>query len=312
MAQTVSDFVIHRLHQWGIRLIYGYPGDGINGLMGALNRAQGHVDFVQTRHEEQAAFMACAHAKFTGEVGICMATSGPGAIHLLNGLYDASMDHQPVVAIIGQQATTALGSDYQQEVDLISLFKDVAYHYVHMCATPAQARHLVDRAMRIAKAERTVTCIIFPNDIQTMDAVEFPPRKHGTTVSGIGHARARIVPDDGELRRAAGILNEGDPKFEASQNLPDFGYAEYAQSLGFEGIVMKSPDDVISGWERALTARRPVLVEAYTDPEVPPLPPHITFEQARNYAESLLKGDPHRWRAIKQSVKDLWGGIVGT
>jgi pyruvate dehydrogenase (quinone) len=110
--------------------------------------------------------MACAHAKFTGEVGVCLATSGPGAIHLLNGLYDAKLDHQPVLAIVGQQHRAALGGNYQQEVDLLSLFKDVAREYVHMCSTPAQMRHLVDRAMRIAMSERSVTCIIVPNDIQ--------------------------------------------------------------------------------------------------------------------------------------------------
>src|SRR5256714_14783081 len=130
MAKTVSDFVAGRLLEWGVRRIYGYPGDGINGIMGALNRAGSNIDFIQTRHEESAAFMACAHAKFTGETGVCLATSGPGAIHLLNGLYDASMDHQPVVAIVGQSATTAIGGDYQQEVDLQALFKDVARNYV--------------------------------------------------------------------------------------------------------------------------------------------------------------------------------------
>ena len=156
-----------------------------------------------------AAFMACAHAKFTGEVGICLATSGPGAIHLLNGLYDAKMDHQPVVAIVGQQARAALGGDYQQEVDLITLFKDVAHEYVHMASTPAQVRHLVDRAIRIAKAERTVTCLIFPNDLQEMPAVEKPPRKHGTVHSGIGYSPPRVVPQDKDLRRAADVLNSG-------------------------------------------------------------------------------------------------------
>src|SRR3954465_14626379 len=130
MAETTSDFLIKRLHEWGVRRIYGYPGDGINGIMGALDRANNAIDFVQVRHEEMAAFMACAHAKFTGEVGVCMATSGPGAIHLLNGLYDAKLDHQPVVAIVGQQPRPALGGHYQQEVDLASLFKDVAHEYV--------------------------------------------------------------------------------------------------------------------------------------------------------------------------------------
>src|SRR3954451_21457553 len=132
MSQTASDFLVERLYNWGVRRVFGYPGDGINGVVGALGRAQEKISFIQARHEEMAALMACGHAKFTGEVGVCVATSGPGAIHLANGLYDAKMDHQPVLAIVGQQARTALGGDYQQEVDLLSLFKDVAHEYVHM------------------------------------------------------------------------------------------------------------------------------------------------------------------------------------
>ena len=589
VSKTVSDFVIQRLHEWGVRTIYGYPGDGINGLMGAMRRAEDRIRFIQTRHEELAAFMACGHAKFTQDVGVCMATSGPGAIHLLNGLYDAAMDHQPVVAIIGQQARSAIGTDYQQEVDLISLFKDVAHHYVHMCSVPSAARHLIDRAVRIAKAERTVTCVVFPNDIQEEDAVESPEREHGTAFTGIGFPRARIIPHDDDLRRAAAVLNEGervamlvgagaigaeeevaavadllgagvakallgravladdlpfvtgpigllgseptdtmmrkcdtllmvgssfpyaeflpkegdargvqidikprmlglrypmevnlhgdagetlralqpllerkrdrdwresieknvaawwdtledramgeanpinpqrvfwelsprlpdrciitadsgsaahwwardlkirpgmmaslsgnlasmgpalpyalaakfthpdrpvvacvgdgamqmnginvlitatkywpewrdprlivlvldngdlnqvtweqrvmqgDPKFEASQNLPRFDYGEYARMLGFEAVVMAKPADVGPGWDAAMamSASRPVLVHAHVDPEVPPLPPHISFEQAQNFLSSMIKGDPHRWRMIKQSAKDL-------
>src|SRR5438067_13620480 len=187
-TQTVSDFLITRINEWGLKRIYGYPGDGINGIIGAIDRANGSVEYVQVRHEEIAALMACALAKFTGEVGICLATSGPGAIHLLNGLYDAKMDHAGVVAIVGQQARAALGGDYQQEVDLMSLFKDVAHEYVHMAASPTQIRHLVDRAVRTALAERTVTCIILPNDVQELEAVETPPRKHGTLLSGVGYS----------------------------------------------------------------------------------------------------------------------------
>ncbi|MGI8955358.1 MAG: thiamine pyrophosphate-requiring protein [Chthoniobacterales bacterium] len=209
MSDTVSDHLIKRITEWGLRRIYGFPGDGINGIIGAIARADDKVDYVQVRHEEMAAFMACAHAKFTGEVGICLATSGPGAIHLLNGLYDAKMDHQPVVAIVGQQARSALGGSYQQEVDLISLFKDVAHEYVHMASVPGQVRHLVDRAIRIAIAERTVTCIIFPNDIQEMEAVEKPPRKHGTVHSGLGYSAPRVVPQEKDLRHAADVLNSG-------------------------------------------------------------------------------------------------------
>ena len=589
MSKTVSDFVIERLHEWGVRTIYGYPGDGINGLMGALRRAEDRVRFIQARHEELAAFMACGHAKFTQEVGVCMATSGPGAIHLLNGLYDASMDHQPVVAIIGQQARSALGSDYQQEVDLISLFKDVAHQFVQMCSVPSQARHLIDRAVRIAKAERCVTCVIFPNDIQEESAVESPDRKHGTTFSGVGFPRVRVIPHDDDLRRAAEALNagervamlvgagalgaqaevaavaellgagvakallgravladdlpyvtgaigllgtepsdtmmrecdtllmvgssfpyseflpkqgqargvqidikprmlglrypmevnlhgdsaetlralqpllqrkrdrgwresieanvadwwetlerramveanpinpqrvfwelsprlpdrciitadsgssanwwardlkvrpgmmaslsgnlatmgpalpyalaakfthpdrpvvacvgdgamqmnginvlvtaskywqewqdprlivlvldngdlnqvtweqrvmEGDPKFEASQNLPPFDYGGFARMLGFEAVVMAKADDVGPGWDAAMamSVERPVLVHAHVDPEVPPLPPHISLEQAKQFLSSMVKGDPNWWRMAKQSAKDL-------
>src|SRR5437588_2667677 len=153
MAELVSDFLLKRLSEWGIKRIYGYPGDGINGILGGLERHQDLFEFVQVRHEEMAAFMATAHAKFTDEVGVCLATSGPGAIHLLNGLYDAKTDHQPVVAIVGQSALPAIGGNYQQEVDLISLFKDVAGEYVYMASSPVQMRHLIDRAMRIALTE---------------------------------------------------------------------------------------------------------------------------------------------------------------
>lgn len=210
MGTTVSDQLLQRLHEWGVRRVYGYPGDGINGLMGAFDRLGERMQFIQARHEELAAFMATAHAKFTGETGVCMATSGPGAIHLLNGLYDAKADHQPVVAIVGQQARAALGGDYQQEVDLISLFKDVAHEFVHMATVPAQMRHLVDRAMRIARDQRTVTCIIVPNDLQEMDAVEKPPRKHGTVHTGIGITAKQVVPNEDDLRAAANVLNAGE------------------------------------------------------------------------------------------------------
>lgn len=206
---TASDYLVQRLFDWDVRRIYGYPGDGINGVMGALNREKEKVQFIQTRHEEEAAFMAVAHAKFTGEVGVCIATSGPGAIHLLNGLYDAKLDHQPVVAIVGQQASSALGADYQQEVDLISLFKDVAHHYVQMATGAGQIRQLVDRAIRIALAERSVTCIILPSDVQEMDAVPSPERHHGTTFTGLGFSRPDIVPNRDDLRRAAEVLNAG-------------------------------------------------------------------------------------------------------
>jgi pyruvate dehydrogenase (quinone) len=591
MSLTVGDHIVERLKAWGVRTIFGYPGDGINGVITALDRAKESIRFIQTRHEESAAFMACAHAKFTGEVGVCLATSGPGAIHLLNGLYDAQMDHQPVVAIVGQSARTAIGADYQQEVDLVSLFKDVAHNYVHQCMVPAQARHLIDRAMRIAFAERTVTCVIVPNDVQELEAVETPPHEHNTTLTGIGFHRGVLVPSDYDLNAAAEILNSGervailvgagalgaedeviatadklgagvakallgkavvpddlsyvtgpmgllgskasdemmqhcdtlfmigssfpyveflpkegkvkavqievaprnlslrypmdvalhgdarntlrallpyleykrdrawrarieewtrhwweilkerayadadpinpqrvfwelskqlpdqaiitadsgstagwwardlvlrdgmmaslsgnlatmgpavpyaaaakfaypgrpviacvgdgamqmlgnselitiaehfqewpDPrlvivvlnngdlnmvtweqrvmagakKFEPSQDLPAFPYARYAQLLGLAGVEVASPDQLPSAIERAFASDRPVVVECHTDPETPPLPPHVTWEQGNHLMRALFKGDPNRWRIVKQAAKQMWATI---
>jgi len=208
---TTGQFVLQRLaDDWGVRRIYGYPGDGINGIIGGFHEVGDRLEFTQVRHEEIASFAACAHAKFTGEVGVCMATSGPGAIHLLNGLYDAKLDHQPVVAIIGQQARMSLGSEYQQEVDLVSLYKDVASQFVEVCMVPEQAAHLVDRAMRIAKATRSPACIIIPNDVQELP-YSAPPRAHGAVPSSSAAIRRpHVVPDDVALREAADILNAGE------------------------------------------------------------------------------------------------------
>ncbi len=592
MSETVGDFVMQRLYGWGVRTVYGYPGDGINGFLGAFERASDKLRFVQVRHEELAAFMATAHAKFSGQVGVCMATSGPGAIHLLNGLYDAAKDNQPVVAIVGQQKRISLGADYQQEVDLQRLFGDVARQFCETCMHPAQARTLIDRAFRIALGTRSVTCVVFPNDVQEEDAVMSAPREHGAVYTGLGYTEGRVIPHDRDLDRAAKLLNDasrvailvgagalgasrevaeaadrlgagvakallgkavlpddlpyvtgaigllgtkpsdlmmqncdallmigtsfpysewlpsegqaravqidlfhrklgirypvdvllhgdareslqallprlerktdrawragieaavaewwqvlearahvaadpinpqyvfwalsprlpdgciltadsgsstnwwardlklragmmaslsgnlatmgpgmpyalaakfvhphrpviatagdgamqmngnnvlidvakywqewqdprfivlvlnngdlnqvtweqrvmaGDPKFPDSQQLPEFSFAGYARMLGLEGIEMRTPADVGPGWDAALAARRPVVVEAFTDPEVPPLPPHIEVRQARKLMESLIKGDPRRWRVIKQSAKEMWAGLV--
>jgi pyruvate dehydrogenase (quinone) len=592
VSQTVSDFIVQRLREWGVDTIYGYPGDGINGMMAALRRSENRPRFIQTRHEEIAAFCAGAHAKFTGRVGVCLSTSGPGAIHLLNGLYDARMDHQPVVAIVGQQARTALGSEYQQEVDLASLFKDVAQHFCQFVVHPAQVRHVVDRAVRIALAERAVTCIILPNDLQDEVAVQTPPRKHGTAVSSVGFQRGRVIPAQDDLERAAAVLNSGqrvamlvgagalgssaevlevaqrlgagvakallgkaavpddipyvtgsigllgtkpsdelmqkcdtllmvgssfpyaewlpkegqargvqvdiaprmlglrfpmevnlhgdvgetlrallplleqktdlsfreeiersvaewwkvlearamneakpinpqrifwelsprlpdrciltadsgscanwwardlkirpgmmaslsgnlatmgpalpyamaakfaypdrpvvaaigdgamqmlgnsvlitlaahyrewsdprvlvivlnngdlnmvtweqrvmtgDAKFPVSQDLPQFPYARYAQMLELEGIEVGRPEEIAPALERGLACDRPCVIEFHTDPEVPPLPPHITLEQANHYMASIMKGDPGRWHMVNQSLKDIWSGIT--
>jgi pyruvate dehydrogenase (quinone) len=582
---NTAEFMLNRLANWGVKRIYGYPGDGINGLLGAFHEVGDRIEFTQTAHEEIAAFAACAHAKFTGEVGVCMATSGPGAIHLLNGLYDAKLDHQPVVAIVGQQQRMGLGGHYQQEVDLGSLYKDVASEYVQVLMVPQQAPHLIDRAIRIAKATRSVTCIIVPDDVAEADYEE-PPRAHGAVFSEIGFPNPpRVVPEEADVRRAAEVLNEGervamligagafdaadevkevadllgcgvakalngraalpddlpfvtgsigllgtkpsndmmencdtlfmvgssfpysewlpepgqargvqididgkmigirypmevnligdsketlraliphlrrkenrswreqieenvrrwweilaersmqdaqplnpqkvfhelsprlperciltgdsgsstnwwarhlklrdgmmaalsgtlatmcpgvpyalaakfaypnrpviasmgdgamqmlginamidvakywerwsdprlivlvlnnrdlnqvtweqrvlagDPKLETSQNLPDFPFARYAEMLGFKGIRVDSPDQVADAWDEALGADRPVVYEAITDPEVPPLPPHIRFEQAASLAQAMAKGEPHTLRIAMQSLK---------
>jgi pyruvate dehydrogenase (quinone) len=208
MAQKIGDFFWERMHQWGVRVVFGYPGDGINGFFGAMNRADGKIKFIQARHEEMAAFMASAYAKFSGKLGVCIATSGPGASHLLTGLYDARMDHMPVLAIAGQQARTAIGAHYQQELDLKTMFKDVAGAFVQEASAPAQVRHLADRAIRIAVGERKVTALIFPNDLQEL-AYQDPPRKHGAVHSGIGYSVPKIVPYERDLQRAADVLNAG-------------------------------------------------------------------------------------------------------
>jgi len=213
---SVSDFLIERLHAWGVRRIFGYPGDGINGIIGAIDRFQkehenegGALDFVQVRHEEEAAFMATAHAKFTGELGVCLATSGPGAIHLLNGLYDAKGDHVPVLAITGQAATSAIGSEYQQEVDLQNLYKDVASEYLCTLMNPNQVPHAVDRAVRAALGARTVTALFFPKDLQEESMPKSAPRKMNFNHSGTGQSLARLIPYDDDLQRAANVLNAG-------------------------------------------------------------------------------------------------------
>ncbi len=209
MSRTVGDFIVSRLHEWGVRHIFGYPGDGINGVIEALNRAGNRPKFIQARHEEMAAFMASAYAKFTGDLGVCMATSGPGATHLITGLYDALLDHQPVLAITGQQARNALGGQYQQELDLVSMFKDVAGAYVQQASSAAQVRHLIDRAVRIALAERRPTVVVLPNDLQDESYAD-PPRAHGTLRSGVGYIRPKTVPYEIDLDRAAAVLNAGE------------------------------------------------------------------------------------------------------
>ena len=208
MSDTVGDFVIERLHDWGVRLMFGYPGDGINGVFAALQRVEGRIAYVQVRHEEMAAFMASAYAKFSGEMGVCISTGGPGASHMVTGLYDAKFDHQPVLAITGQAAQTIRGAHYQQELNLDRLFADVA-DYVQEVGTPSQARHVIDQACRVAQAHRAPCVVVLPADVQLQKMVQ-PPREHGFVRSGVGYVRPKVVPYDAELRRAADVLNAGE------------------------------------------------------------------------------------------------------
>lgn len=210
MAKRTSDFFVERLKTWGVTRIYGYPGDGINGVLGALQRAERAgegIEFIQVRHEEMAAFMAVAHAKFTGEMGVCLSTGGPGATHLITGLYDAKLDHMPVLAIVGQAEATIRGATYQQEINLDRMFADVA-DFVQEAAAPAQVRHLVDRGVRIAKARNGVTALILPKDIQD-ETWQEPARAHGFTRSGPGYTRPRVIPHEADLAAAAAVLNAG-------------------------------------------------------------------------------------------------------
>ncbi|MDN3358633.1 thiamine pyrophosphate-requiring protein [Actinomadura sp. DC4] len=208
-STTVADHVLERLRGWGVEKVFGYPGDGINGLLAAWGRADDRPRFIQSRHEEMSAFEAVGYAKFTGRVGVCAATSGPGAIHLLNGLYDAKLDHVPVVAIVGQTDRSAIGGSYQQEVDLLSLFKDVASEYVQMVTVPEQLPNVLDRAIRTAMAEHAPTAIIIPADVQEL---EYSPPTHAFKMvpSSIGVDWPAPVADGEAIRRAAEVLNSGE------------------------------------------------------------------------------------------------------
>ncbi|MEV0068546.1 thiamine pyrophosphate-requiring protein [Amycolatopsis sp. NPDC050768] len=210
MTTTVADYVLQRLREWDVEQVFGYPGDGINGLVTAFGAAGNDPRFVQARHEEMAAFEAVGYAKFSGRVGVCAATSGPGAIHLLNGLYDAKLDHVPVVAIVGQTARSAMGGSYQQEVDLQALFKDVASEYLVEVNVPEQLPNALDRAIRTALAQRAPTALIIPADVQELP---YSPPGHEfkhVPSSPPGHPRAKVVPPDEELTRAAEVLNSGE------------------------------------------------------------------------------------------------------
>ncbi|MFJ2924660.1 thiamine pyrophosphate-requiring protein [Streptomyces massasporeus] len=209
MSAKVADHVLQRLREWGVEQVFGYPGDGINGLLAAWGRAENEPRFVQSRHEEMSAFQAVGYAKFSGRLGVCAATSGPGAIHLLNGLYDAKLDHVPVLAIVGQTHRTAMGGSYQQEVDLHTLYKDVASEFVETVTVPEQLPNVLDRAIRTAYARRCPTAIIIPGDVQELDYAP-PTHEFKMVPSSLDRSAWTAVPSDESVRRAAEILNSGD------------------------------------------------------------------------------------------------------
>src|SRR5690348_2753789 len=207
-SQTVADYLLSRLREWGVDKVFAFPGDGINGVLAAFGKAGNEPKFIQARHEEMSAFEAVGYAKFSGKVGVCMATSGPGAIHLLNGLYDAKLDHVPVVAIVGQTNRSAMGGSYQQEVDLLSLFKDVASDYIQMVTVPEQLPNVLDRAIRVAQSERAPTALIIPSDVQELP-YSAPTHAFKMVPSSLGIEWPAVAPDDAAIARAAAVLNEG-------------------------------------------------------------------------------------------------------
>jgi len=212
VAEIVSEALIGRLADWGVDTVFGLPGDGINGIMEGLRRQRDRVRFVLVHHEEAAAFMATGYAKATGRIGVCLATSGPGGIHLLNGLYDAKLDHMPVLAITGMQETSVLGTGYQQEVNLDKLYEDVA-EYDQMIYNPAQLPTVVDNAVRIAYARRGVAHLTVPNDIQVADAGADPwprvaPARPPQTAPVMLSAPAQ--PREQDLLQVASLLADGE------------------------------------------------------------------------------------------------------
>ncbi|MFC4465405.1 thiamine pyrophosphate-requiring protein [Streptomyces xiangluensis] len=209
MSTKVADHVLQRLREWDVEHVFGYPGDGINGLLAAWGRAEDHPKFIQSRHEEMSAFEAVGYAKFGGRLGVCTATSGPGAIHLLNGLYDAKLDHVPVLAIVGQTHRTAMGGSYQQEVDLHTLFKDVASDFVETVMVPEQLPNVLDRAIRTAYARRAPTAVIIPGDVQDLE-YSAPTHEFKMVPSSLGRSEWTAIPSQESLERAAEVLNSGD------------------------------------------------------------------------------------------------------
>ncbi|MFH8386685.1 thiamine pyrophosphate-binding protein [Kitasatospora sp. NPDC018058] len=293
MSPKVSDHILERLRVWDVEYVFGYLGDGINGLLSAWGRAENHPAFVQARHEEMAAFEAVGYTKFSGRTGVCAATSGPGAIHLLNGLHDAKLDHVPVTALVGQTDRSAMSGSYQQEVDLLSLFKDVAAEYCQMVTVPEQLPNVLDRALRTAAARRTVTAVIVPADVQELDYS--PPE----------HAFKMVPSNNRDLNQVTWEMRamQGAPSFLPSQELPDVDYAAFARTLDLAAARAIAPEDVSSGWQHALDADRPFLLELRTDPAVPPIPPHASWDQIQAAAASVLRGDNDRPAMVRQGFK---------
>nr|WP_277244534.1 thiamine pyrophosphate-binding protein [Gordonia hongkongensis] len=281
MSETVADIVLQRLREWGVRQVFGYPGDGINGLLSAWVRAENDPQFVQSRHEEMSAFQAVGYAKFSGEVGVCAATSGPGGIHLLNGLYDAKLDHVPVVALVGQTERSAMGGAYQQEIDTS-----------HHSRPSSRSRPASGSRRRL------------PRRTQTRSRV--PPR-FSTPGSGSRRWSARALedarPSSSRLPTWEQRAMSGSPKFAASQELPDVDYAAFARGIGLVGINVDDPDGLGTAWDTALAADRPALLDVRCDPTVPPVPPHATREQVLALGEALVKGDDDAWAVAKNAAR---------
>ncbi|TCP42656.1 pyruvate dehydrogenase (quinone) [Tamaricihabitans halophyticus] len=210
MPETVGDFLLTRLRDWDVDQVFSYPGDGINGIVAAFGKSDNRPRYVQARHEEMAAFQAVGYAKFSGKVGVCMATSGPGAVHLLNGLYDAKLDHVPVVAVVGQTARSAMGGSYQQEIDLQALLKDVASDYLVEVNVSEQLPNALDRAFRTAASRQAPTAVIIPSDLQEQEY--FPPQHEFKMVPSSKPSLPGSVwtPQDTELANAAEVLNAGE------------------------------------------------------------------------------------------------------
>ena len=207
MANTAADLLIDTIHGWGVDVVFGLPGDGINGLMEALRQRRDKIRFIQVRHEESAAFMACGYAKYTGRLGVCLATSGPGGIHLLNGLYDAKLDGQPVLAITGHHYHDLIGTHAQQDIDLDRVFMDVAVYNTRIMG-PAHVEQVTHLACRTAISRRGVAHLNFPVDLQEQQSGE-PSKRNIAGHSSDVYAAPPVAPNERQLKKAAELLNQG-------------------------------------------------------------------------------------------------------